>query len=594
MVIGGNFTLVGRIGSGAMGEVWRAEDGRLRGRHVAVKILRPELLSDKTFPARFRREAEVLSTLSHANVVKVFDYGEGQPGEDEAEARPAYIVMELIDGRPLDEVVEENGGTLPTERVLALLADALEGLHEAHQHEVVHRDIKPANLMLRTDGRVMVTDFGIARATAGTKLTDSHSVVGTSLYMAPEQVAGAVEPSCDLYAVGVVCYQLLTGALPFTGDSPLVVMNKHVSEPPPELPGTFPEPVRAFVARALAKRPGDRFADAAEMAAAARRAAAGTPLPGDALPPPVPAPPPEPPKGKRRRWPAMLLLPVVFVVYSGGTGLKLMPWQDQPGQTEAGDGDTPGGTSPPSAPEDEDGDQGSGDEPPEKGPPSPSEGLTSTEPNPSDGPSRDEQDSDGDGDDQQTGGDGDGSGSGGIDTDTTSGGASGGDGGTSTSGGSGGSSGGTSGGSGGGSGGGGDDGGPNPPPGCGGASWGHITSVADGRRIGLASDSPGEGVEVIMGGTTSLGWVRGEGSLPSWEAFHSCSASHPSLSGNENGLHLSSDGGPWVIEAASGGSSRIKLDGAGDLGCLTNSGGRTLTVAPCGSGDEYQMWHLPG
>ncbi|MGP3969971.1 protein kinase domain-containing protein [Streptomyces sp. 6N223] len=617
MVLGGKYTLVGRIGVGAMGEVWRAEEGEL-GRQVAVKILRPELLNDPTFVARFRREARLLSTLSHANVVRVFAYGEGRPagdggsdgggdgggdgeGDAETEAQPLYIVMELIDGRPLDEIVEENGGTLPADRVLPLLAQALEGLHDAHQRDIVHRDIKPANLMLRADGHVMVTDFGIARATAGTKLTDDHSVVGTALYMAPEQVEGEVVPACDLYAVGVVCYQLLTGALPFTGDSPLDVMWKHVNQPPPELPRTLPEPVRAFVARALAKRPEDRYADAAAMAEAARRAAAGEPIPGGVpLPPPLPPRPPQssaqqatperkPPRERKRRpRPGMLLLPLVIVV-SAGTGMYLMPWPGQPGEdgtlgvgpsVSAPEG---GGQQPEGGPTDP-GERGERGERGEKGSPSPKE--SETEPSPSDTPSDGEQG----GDAEQAGGSGD-QGSGSVAGGAASGGGD--------SGGAGGASGGSGGGgSGSGGGGGGSspppDDGPDPPDGCGGDGWGHITSVADGRRVGLASGRPDEGVEVVMGGTTSLGWVRGEGPLPSWEAFHACNRSSPSLSGDENGLHLSSEGGPWVLESASGGASRIKLDGAGDLGCLTNSGGDMLTVAPCDSGNEYQMWHLPG
>jgi serine/threonine protein kinase len=269
-VLGGRYTLAEPIGGGSMGAVWRADDSVLK-RRVAVKILLPELLRDTVFATRFRNEAEVLATLSHPNVVNVHDYGESEsdPGE-----RVAYIVMELIDGRPLEEEVDTESGTMPADRALGLIAQALDGLHVTHQRQIVHRDVKPSNLMLRADGRVTVTDFGIARTPASPKLTASHTVIGTALYMAPEHADGrGAVPASDLYSIGVVCYELLTGETPFTGGSAIEVLNKHINEPAPELPDGFPEPVRAFVAKALAKRPEDRHADAAVMAEAARAAA---------------------------------------------------------------------------------------------------------------------------------------------------------------------------------------------------------------------------------------------------------------------------------------------------------------------------------
>ncbi|MDG4862794.1 serine/threonine-protein kinase, partial [Streptomyces sp. T-3] len=269
-VLGGRYTLGERLGGGAQGEVWRAEDDVL-GRQVAVKILLPALVDDAAFMERFRREARLLAHLDHPGIVGVHDYGEQRQGEE----RIAYIVMELIEGRSLDELRAESG-TLPVERTLELVAQALDALHSSHAQGVVHRDIKPSNLMLRPDGRLKVTDFGIARAAASTKLTASDSVIGTALYMAPEQAEGTGSGAAsDLYSLGVVTYELLTGELPFTGDTVLEIVLKHIREPAPELPDTFPSPVRSFVARALAKSPGDRFADAAAMAAAARRVAAG-------------------------------------------------------------------------------------------------------------------------------------------------------------------------------------------------------------------------------------------------------------------------------------------------------------------------------
>ncbi|WP_329561587.1 serine/threonine-protein kinase [Kitasatospora sp. NBC_01266] len=272
--LGGRYTLTERLGGGAMGEVWRAEDSVL-GRQVAVKILLPGLLDDATFMERFRREARLLASINHPGIVEVHDYGES--GE-EAEDRVAYIVMELITGRPLDVVLTESG-PLPAERALEIVAQALDALHAAHQRGIVHRDIKPSNLMLREDDRVAVTDFGIASAMAGTRITSSHAVLGTALYVAPERAEGAASnPASDLYSMGVLCYEMLVGEPPFTGETALEIVLKHVREPAPELPGSFAQPVRDLVATALAKPTEERFANAAEMAAAARGAAQGVPV----------------------------------------------------------------------------------------------------------------------------------------------------------------------------------------------------------------------------------------------------------------------------------------------------------------------------
>ncbi|MET8540198.1 protein kinase [Kitasatospora sp. NPDC004799] len=270
-VLGGRYELVEKIGGGAMGSVWKAEDTVL-ARQVAVKILRSELLEDDTSAQRFRREAQLVAAVDHPGVVGVHDYGEsGGDGEE----RCAYIVMELIDGRPLDRVLKD-GGPMGVERALDLVAGALDALHAAHLREIVHRDVKPSNLMVRADGRVAITDFGIARALASTKLTAPFAIIGTALYMSPEQAEGAnLGPATDLYSIGVVCYELLVGEPPYSGDGPLQIALKHVNQPVPELPDTFPAPVRALVARALAKKPEERYADAAEMAAAARAALAG-------------------------------------------------------------------------------------------------------------------------------------------------------------------------------------------------------------------------------------------------------------------------------------------------------------------------------
>ncbi|MYS85211.1 serine/threonine-protein kinase [Embleya scabrispora] len=274
-VLGGRYTLAERLGGGAMGEVWRADDGVLE-RQVAVKILLPALLADVKFAERFRREAKVLAALDHPGIVDVHDYGESG-----SEPRVAYIVMELVVGRPMDAVMADgrgdgDGAVMPAERALGIVAQALDALHAAHLRGIVHRDVKPSNLMIGADDRVTVTDFGIAHSTAETKLTASHAVLGTVRYIAPEQARGSgAVPASDQYAIGVLCYELLTGQPLFTGDAVYEVLLKHIREPAPELPADFPEAVRAFVAKALAKEPEDRYADAAEMAAVARAAARG-------------------------------------------------------------------------------------------------------------------------------------------------------------------------------------------------------------------------------------------------------------------------------------------------------------------------------
>ncbi|MEV4560375.1 protein kinase [Kitasatospora sp. NPDC049285] len=173
-VLGGRYTLAERVGSGGTGEVWRAEDGVLK-RQVAVKIMQPGLPAEHSFTERFRREARVLATLKHPGIVRVFDYSE--PDESAADAdradQPAYIVMEFIDGRPLHQVLAAEGPLVPA-RALGLLAEALDALNAAHLQDIVHRDLKPSNLMLRRDGGLTVTDFGIAAASAGTKITTSN------------------------------------------------------------------------------------------------------------------------------------------------------------------------------------------------------------------------------------------------------------------------------------------------------------------------------------------------------------------------------------------------------------------------------------
>jgi serine/threonine protein kinase len=268
-VLGNRYRLDEPIATGGMGEVWRATDVVL-GRPVAVKVLRPALLPDAAFDARFRAEARTLAALSHPNVVSVYDYGRSPVPEGDA----AYLVMAHVDGRPLSDRIATTGG-LPVGETLAVLAQAADALQAAHEHGVVHRDVKPANLVVRPDGTVVLVDFGVARSPELTSATTGNQVLGTALYMAPEQASGRqVSPATDIYALGAVGYHCLVGHPPFAGETPIEVALRHVSEEPPPLPSWVPPPVRTLIMRALAKDPADRFPDAAAFAAATRAAAA--------------------------------------------------------------------------------------------------------------------------------------------------------------------------------------------------------------------------------------------------------------------------------------------------------------------------------
>jgi serine/threonine-protein kinase len=268
-LLGDRYRLDEPIAAGGMGEVWRATDIALR-RPVALKLVRTALLADRGFDARFRAEARSMAAVRHPNVVDIYDYGRAPlPGGD-----ASYLVMALVDGQPLSTRIELTGG-LPVGDTLSIVAQAADALHAAHTHGIVHRDVKPANLLVRPDGTVVLVDFGVARSTAASTATTGDRVVGTALYMAPEQASGRpVSPATDIYALGAVGYHCLTGRPPFLG-TPLEVALRHVSDPPPPLPPGIPPAAGALMMRALAKNPRNRFPDAASFAAAARAAAAG-------------------------------------------------------------------------------------------------------------------------------------------------------------------------------------------------------------------------------------------------------------------------------------------------------------------------------
>jgi len=284
--LGGRYRLDERIASGGMGDVWRSVDEVL-GRTVAVKILLPSLLDEAGFTERFRVEARTMATVNHPGVVDIYDYGSDN-------AAGAYLVMEYVEGDALSRTLSRVGRLTPA-RTMALVAQAADALHAAHEKGIVHRDVKPGNLLVRPNGTLVLTDFGIARSAGAASLTQAGSVLGTASYISPEQAMG--QPATllsDIYALGVVAYQCLSGRRPFEGENPLEIAMRHVRENPPPLPPDIPQPVRAIVERAMAKDPAARWPTAAEFAAVSRRAAsalAGT-RPGPATPgTPVSGPP---------------------------------------------------------------------------------------------------------------------------------------------------------------------------------------------------------------------------------------------------------------------------------------------------------------
>lgn len=262
LVLNDRYRLLERLAIGGMGEVWRASDDTL-GRQVAVKLLRLEFGSDMSARGRFESEARFAAELGHPGIARAYDFGE-QDGR-------AFLVMELVPGEPLDEILARDGG-LPLEAVLDLMVQAGRALSVAHRAGIVHRDVKPANLMVSPDGTLKITDFGIARRLAAASQTQTGMVMGTAHYISPEQAQGLeLSPAADLYSLGVVAYECLTGAPLFDGSTPVEVALKHVRDAPPELPPRFPRAARDLVMELLAKDPADRPADAEAVAARALR-----------------------------------------------------------------------------------------------------------------------------------------------------------------------------------------------------------------------------------------------------------------------------------------------------------------------------------
>ena len=264
VTLGGRYRLDERIAGGGMGDVWRGTDEVL-GRTVAVKILLPALLDEPGFAERFRGEARTMATINHPGVVDVYDYGSDQ--------QLAFLVMEYVEGDALSRTLSRVGRLTPA-RTMALVAQAADALQAAHANGIVHRDVKPGNLLVRPNGTLVLTDFGIARSALVGQLTVAGSVLGTASYISPEQASGGTATAAsDVYALGVVAYQCLSGHRPFDGSTPIEIAMKHVRDSPRPLPGDIPPAVRSIVDRALAKDPAARWPSASAMAAVARQAA---------------------------------------------------------------------------------------------------------------------------------------------------------------------------------------------------------------------------------------------------------------------------------------------------------------------------------
>ena len=343
-LLGGRYELTALIATGGMGQVWRAVDTRL-ARDVAVKVLRSEYTDDDTFLTRFRTEARLSAGLVHPNIATLFDYGEVVP-EGPQDEHLAYLVMELVRGESLS-VLRRREPRLSVERTLEVLRQCAAGLAAAHAAGVVHRDVKPGNVLLADDGRVKLTDFGVAVSTGSVPITQTGEVIGTAAYLSPEQVEGhRATPASDVYALGLVGYECLAGHLGFDGESSVQVALRRIREMPAPLPDDVPGPVRELIHRAIVKDPAVRFPDGAAFRAAIEDVVAGRPIgaplrtPRTAVMPAVratPIPPLPPmqtvggPDGDhtddahgtgrdagRHRWPLLVAALLVLLVAGGG------------------------------------------------------------------------------------------------------------------------------------------------------------------------------------------------------------------------------------------------------------------------------------
>src|SRR4051794_1688513 len=340
-MIAGRFELEEVVGSGGMASVYRAHD-RLLERAVAVKILHDHYVADEEAVERFQREARSAAQLAHPNIVTVIDRGED-------DGRP-YIVFEFVEGENLKQLVTREGA-LPVATAVELGIQIAQALEAAHERGVVHRDVKPQNVLIAEEGRIKVTDFGIARSRGTEGLTLTGTIMGTSDYIAPEQAKG--EPAgeaSDIYSLGVVLFELLTGRVPYQADSPVAVAMKHVHDPVPSVRSLRPEvPPRldACVQRALAKEPHNRFRSMSDLIVELEACRRGdVPAPGDSaatviVPPPA-APRQRPRRGRKAGRLLLLTLLAVAVVAGAAVGAYVLT---KGASNATGIGDGGGGSS---------------------------------------------------------------------------------------------------------------------------------------------------------------------------------------------------------------------------------------------------------
>lgn len=271
----GKYRVLEALGRGGMAQVYRGYHPQL-DRYVAIKVLRGDLLEEGEFLERFRREAHAVSGLRHANIVQVFDFD----SQDDS----YYMVMELLEGDTLRARLNEyrvKDQRMPLAEIARILVDVLSGLEYAHSEGIIHRDLKPANILLTNKGQAVLTDFGIAQILGSTQVTVSGALMGTLNYMAPEQgLKGQGDARSDIYSLGIVLYEMLTGYTPFDADTPLAILLKHLNDPlplPSQVDPLLPPAFEQLVLKALAKDPDDRFQNAAEMSTALRSLASGLP-----------------------------------------------------------------------------------------------------------------------------------------------------------------------------------------------------------------------------------------------------------------------------------------------------------------------------
>jgi serine/threonine protein kinase len=267
----GKYRILEPLGRGGMAQVYKAYHPTL-DRYAAIKVLRSDLVEEAEFLARFRREARSVASLRHPNIVQVFDF--------DVQDDLYFMVMELLEGDTLKAHLNSfrtRNLRLPAEDMVRILQDVLAGLGYAHSEGIIHRDLKPANIMLTARGQTVLTDFGIAQIVGGTQYTVAGALMGTLSYMAPEQgLEGKCDVRSDIYSLGIIFYEMLTGKVPFDADTPLAILMKHVNDPlplPRAVDPSIPEPFERVVLKALAKNPADRFQTTAEMAAALDEAA---------------------------------------------------------------------------------------------------------------------------------------------------------------------------------------------------------------------------------------------------------------------------------------------------------------------------------